>query len=104
MFHTLLNDFHALRLVWSEYRELFGVSPSRIEIINEAGGLFARVVQDEVFDSVLMRLSRLSDPPRSNGKDNLTFRALIPLCPARIQPRLSELSADVEARVQFARN
>jgi hypothetical protein len=62
-------------LKWGEYVELFGTKPSRIDLRNRAAGGFFRVVQDGLWEDVLLHVARLTDAPRSGGRANLTIRA-----------------------------
>jgi hypothetical protein len=61
---------------WSEYVELFGTKESRIVLLNQTAPLFFRIVQDSMWENVLLNIARLTDPPKSQGKYNLTIRRL----------------------------
>src|SRR4249920_2361782 len=76
LFHALRNELAWLYAKWSEYVELFGAKPSRIDLVNKAAGFFFRVVQDSLWEDSLLHVARLTDPPSSAGKDNLTIRRL----------------------------
>ena len=80
VFSELRDDLAWLQVKWSEYRELFGTSPERIELLNRAAGLFFRVLQDSLWEDALLHLCRLTDPPVTRGRHNLTIRALPDLC------------------------
>jgi hypothetical protein len=76
VYHALWKDVAWLNVTWHEYHEMFGTTPKRIDLLNSAAGLFFRIVQDLLWEQTLLHLSRLTDPPRSVGKNNLTLRAL----------------------------
>ena len=76
IYHVLWNEVAWLYAKWEEYVELFGSKPSRIDIVNEAAGQFFRVVQDTLWEDTLLHIARLTDPPRSMSRDNLTVRRL----------------------------
>ena len=61
---------------WGQYRELFGKNAERIELLNRAAPLFVGILQRVFHDDVLLHLARLTDPPNSSGRDNLTVRSL----------------------------
>ena len=105
MFHALSDDVAWLQVKWAEYRELFGTSPERIELLNSAAGLFFRILQDTLWEDALLHLARLTDPPKTRGKHNLTIRALPELCddPA-LRLRVSRLVDDTLAATAFARD
>ncbi len=76
LYHALWNELVWLYWKWEEYEELFGKKPSRIELINKAAGYFFRIVQDSLWEDTLLHITRLTDPPKSAGKENLTIRKL----------------------------
>lgn len=87
LYHELSNELAWLYIKWSEYVELFGTKPSRIDLLNNTAGGFFRVVQDALWDDVLLHIARLTDPVRSRDRRNLTVRAL----PALIdRPKIRE--------------
>src|SRR3990172_5145349 len=76
LYHALWNELAWLYAKWGEYVEMFGTKSSRIELVNQAAGHFFRVVQDSLWEDTLLHIARLTDPPKSRGKDNLTIRRL----------------------------
>src|SRR5207253_9219051 len=78
---------------------------SRIELMNNAAPRFFRMIQDELFDAIVLRIARLTDPPKSTGKPNLSIQQL----PSRIQDQqflkqLSDLVSAAVAAAEFCRN
>src|SRR5437867_12009636 len=73
LYHALYGEVTWLHAKWKQYRILFAESPERIELLNGVAGFFFRVIQDVLWDDVLLHIVRLTDPPRSVGKDNLTL-------------------------------
>ena len=68
----MLRNLHAyIEIKWAEYKELFGTSPRRIELLNSAAGLFFRILQDTLWEDALLHLCRLTDPAKMHGKENL---------------------------------
>jgi hypothetical protein len=105
LYHALSNELAWVYLKWGQYVELFGTKPSRVDLLNRAAGGFFRVVQDSLWEDVLVHITRLTDAPRSAGRSNLTIRALLPLISR------SEVLAEVEGlinaaitRAEFARD
>jgi hypothetical protein len=76
LFHHLWHEVASLHVKWEEYVELFGTKPSRIEILNSSSPMFFRLVQDTIWDATLLHIARLTDPPKSKGKENLTIQGL----------------------------
>ena len=76
LFHELSNECSLLHWKWGEYVILFGSKPERIDLLNEAAGPFFRLVQDYLWEGILLHIARLTDPERSGGKENLTLHRL----------------------------
>lgn len=72
-----LND-HLLDilLLWKQYEALFGVDQGTVSVLNKAAPTFFSVVQAQLWDGVMLGISRLTDPPLSAGKKTLTIRAI----------------------------
>lgn len=64
---------------WAEYVVLFGTSPERVALLNEAAPSFCRLIQDTLWDGVLLHIARLTDPAASFGKPNLSLLAMAAL-------------------------
>lgn len=75
-FFELYRKLVELHMLWQQYRQLFGDSTETIQMLNRTAGLFFKVVQDELWDSVLLGISRMTDPPSTGAKKNLTVRSL----------------------------
>ncbi len=73
-YNALWNEVAYLFTKWSEYDELFGKKPSRVDLLNDAAPTFFYIVQDCMFKDILLHIARLLDPPKSVGKKNLSVR------------------------------
>ena len=58
---------------WEEYLELFGKTSSRIHLLNQSAPVFFKIVQDSLWENIILHLARLTDPPKSAGKNNLRY-------------------------------
>jgi len=65
-----------LHMRWVLYRQLYAKSDPRIALLNDTAGLFFNVVQRTLFNDIVLDLARLTDAPRSAGKDNLTLQRI----------------------------
>ena len=104
LYHALHNEVIWLHAKWLEYRKLYAQSEERIDLLNGTAAFFFRVVQDVLWDDVLMHIARLTDPPKQKKFENLTFRRLPEAVPD--QPLANELRKLVKnalERSQFAR-
>jgi hypothetical protein len=61
---------------WRQYVVLYGTKASRIDLLNEAASAFFRLIQDSLWEDVTLHLARLTDSPKSMGKENLSVRRL----------------------------
>jgi hypothetical protein len=76
VYNALYNDVVWLHMRWKLYRQLFAKSPERLDLLNETAGFFFHVVQDTLWEDVVLQLAKLTDSPKSAGKDNLSLRCL----------------------------
>lgn len=105
LYHALWNELAWLYSKWDEYVELFGSKPSRIELVNKAAGHFFRIVQDSLWEDSLLHIARLTDSPKSHGKENLTIRKLPDLITDEIfRKHLSELIVIAVEKTDFCRD
>src|SRR5690606_37010258 len=80
-FYELYRKLVELHIIWQQYRQLFGDCPDTVGLLNRTSGLFFKIVQDELWDSVLLGVSRMTDPPATGKNKNLTIQSLPPLIP-----------------------
>ena len=59
IFYELQNDLIWLHVKWHQYRVLYGSTPERIDLLNDAAPLAFRVVEDALWDDH-ERLERIS--------------------------------------------
>ena len=74
LYDALWQEVAGLHGKWSEYAALFGTRESRVDLLNQAAPYFFRIVQDSLWEDVLLHIARLTDPPKSAGKSNLTVQ------------------------------
>ena len=95
-YHALQNEVTWIHAKWLEYRKLYAGSEKRVDLLNRVAGFFFRVVQDVLWEDVLLHIARLTDPLKSAGKPNLTIHRLAELIPV---PNVAE---DVRQLVHVA--
>jgi AbiU2 len=107
LYSALWQQIATVHVYWKEYVELFGSKPERIELLNRAAPAFFHMLQDELWDAALLRISRLTDPPKTGraGRQNLTIQALPTLIgDAALKARVVQLVADAVAEAEFCRD
>lgn len=79
VFYLLWSEVEEIYAKWGEFTELYVNKSMRVDLLNHAAGFFFRIVQDVLWENVLLHLSRLTDPERTGKKENLTICILPPL-------------------------
>ncbi|MFA0924588.1 AbiU2 domain-containing protein [Xanthomonas fragariae] len=77
-FYELFRKLIELHVLWQQYRQLFE-DDTTVHLLNRTARLFFKIVQDELWDSVLLGISRMTDPTVTGKKKNLTIQSLPPL-------------------------
>lgn len=105
VFHELEREVTWLHTKWGEYVELFGTRPSRIELVNKASPLFFGIIQDALWDDVILSIARLTDPSRTFDKENLTIKKLPELINSEsLKTQLEQLIGLTDKAVTFCRD
>ncbi len=103
-FYELYRKLVELNVLWQQYRQLFGGDPDTVHLLNRTSGFFFKIVQDELWDSVLLGVSRMTDPPTTGKKKNLTIQSLPPLISdAKLQGEVQDLCDKALVAAEFAR-
>lgn len=104
VFFQLEQDVSALFCQWNEFVTAFGTNNERIELLNRAASGFARSYQDALLHDVLVGLSRITDNPKTMGKDNLAITRLPDLLEGDIKLEVEELVRVAKSSAEFARD
>jgi hypothetical protein len=104
LFYRCWNEGAWLHLKWGEYLILFGTKSERVQLLNRTAPSFFRVVQDSLWEDLLLHLCRLTDPPHSVGKENLTVQRLPALVADVIRPTVQETLKRLIDQSEFARD
>jgi hypothetical protein len=76
LFYALWQELNWLYAKWEEYLVLYVAKPSRIDLLNRVAPHFFRIIQDVLWEDIILHIARLTDPPKSAGKATLTIRRL----------------------------
>jgi hypothetical protein len=93
-YHALWNEVVWLNMKWQEFETLFAHSAERLELLNRVAPHYLWQQQITMWEDVLLALARITDPPRSVGKDNLTIQGLDKVLP---DPALAQEVRDLIA-------
>jgi len=75
-YEALWQEIVWLHSKWAEYLALYGTKESRVVLLNKAAPRFARLIQVTLWEDVVLHIARLTDLPKSAGKQNLTVQSL----------------------------
>ncbi len=64
---------------WKLHKDLFQGSAYQCELFNESGSNVWVALRESLLDAIFMDISRLLDPTKSFGKDNLSIERLLPM-------------------------
>lgn len=104
-FGLLAYECQMLYLEWLEYKVLFGTSPDRIALLNEAAPAFFGRIQNTLWEVILLRIARLMDPPNSGGsKENVTLLRLPRLVDPAIRCKLDILLGVAQENCAFSQD
>ena len=102
--HELSQELVWLNSKWQEYLDLFAHSQSRVDQLTDAAPFFFGMIQQVLFNDVLLHLARLTDPPSTGGRQNLTLQRLPPLVKASLRRRAERRLRAVIKNTEFARD
>jgi hypothetical protein len=66
---------------WGEYEALYGTKESRTALMNRSAPRLFKIVQDSLWEVILLHIARLADPPETGKKENLSIQRLLLLEP-----------------------
>jgi hypothetical protein len=103
--HRLYKECVWLHMKWREYVALYGVNTGRIDILNAAAPFSVRIVEDVVWNDVLLHIARLTDPPRTaQRRETLSIGQLPNFVDATLQDAVRAGVEKAESRAKFARD
>ena len=73
---ALKNEVTWIHGRWIMYRQLYGTSPERIDILNCTASTFFVILGEVLLRDVQLSLSKLADQPKTSGRRNMTLSAL----------------------------
>jgi hypothetical protein len=107
LYSALWQAVATVHVYWKEYVELFGSKPERIDLLNRAAPAFFHMLQEELWELALLRISRLTDPAKTGraGRLNLTIQALPGLISdATLKAQVTKLVEDAVIETAFYRD
>lgn len=104
-FTALRSELIWIHAKWKEYLLLFADSPERIDLLTKVAGPFFAMLQQTLFEDIVLQLARLTDHRKTCGKDNLTINRLTCLVSdQQCKTEMEKLVASANATCEFARS
>jgi hypothetical protein len=101
-FHHCCQELWRVSSSWDRYEALFA-NQERVDLLNRSSGNFWYAIQGITFESVLLGLCRLTDPPKTGSKTNLSVKTLVELEPSKHKVRLRQCADYAIKKTAFAR-
>jgi hypothetical protein len=76
-FEKLDSDLVELHADWALFKQLYGKSSPRVDLLNKVAASFFSRLQWIMLRDVIISISRLLDPPRMRGSENLVLEQLV---------------------------
>ena len=77
IFTRIKKEIINLHGEWTVYRQLYGTNERRIDLLNASAPYFFHTVQLVLLDDIALTLSKLTDPKKYSGYENLSLKQLI---------------------------
>lgn len=91
-----------LHVIWDQFFALYA-DASTVAVLNRNSGLFFKIVQDVLWDRVLLGICRLLDPDVKGRDKNLTLRSLPPLITdVEFKAKVQQACDDASLTAKFA--
>ena len=102
---ALFQEFASLNLYWKEFLELFATNDKRITRMNKSAPGFFQMLQEQQFETNMSHLARLTDSPKSVGKENLTIQNLPELVTdPGLKAELENFVEEIKEKTKFCRD
>lgn len=105
VYSELWQHLARLHQTWGHFEEVFAASAEAVSVLNATAPNFFRTVQDTVWESVLLRIARLTDRSRTSGKENLSFMRLSQyVVDAALLKKVRASTEELSSAANFARD
>ena len=105
LYDSLYNEIVWIESKWIEFRELFGIKESRIELMNKTAPFFFYMIQNVLWENLLLGIARITDPKATSGKKNITINALSDyIADIEFKSTLDNLITEIISESDFCRD
>lgn len=101
----LWRDLTWLHIKWEEFKTLYGTSEKEFALMNSVAPNFFGQIEQLLWGDLMLHISRLTDPPRSVGRQNLSLNQLpLLIMEPALKNEVESLVAAAVSRSAFARD
>ena len=94
IYNRLYREIIFIHHKWSEFESLYGQGDDPIKSMNKFAPFFFYIVQNNLFDDVILNICRITDPIKTLGKYNITIQ----LFPEHVEKEIrSSIAEQVES-------
>ena len=105
IYDALWQEVAWLHGKWADYVALFGTTESRVSLLNSTAPTFFNLVQDSIWENILLHIGRMTDPTATAKKQNLTIQRLPELIDRpETRRKVEEMISTALASSGFARD
>lgn len=79
LFFAIDKEVKWLHMIWAYYIQLYQTKNEHYEIMKSIAPAFFKVIQNILFNEFVLTLNRLTDKPKTSGRDNASLEQLIEL-------------------------
>ena len=103
-YNFLYNEIVTTQTLYNEFSFLYIESDKRMNVMNETAPFFFFLLQKVFWEYILLGISRVTDPPKSGSKKNITIRSFPTLITdMQIQPEIIKNVDEIINDSEFCR-
>jgi len=77
LFGPINDDVTWLHTIWDLYLQLYGTNPKYLDVMNMSAPQFFAILENVLFEELILIVGRLTDAPRTSGHENASIERLI---------------------------
>lgn len=77
LLEEIKQDTWRLRHIWTTFRFLYAGEKKNVDVLNATAAGFFSMTQRLMFDDVILKICRLTDPAKNRQQENLTLKRLV---------------------------
>lgn len=99
-FDAIHREVVVLHFKWTYFLQLFG-HQAGVKILNASAPALFKVIEDAMFYDIALSVMRLIDPPKTLGRQNLSFSALVlEIDDAQLRKQVVDIETQIAAKTR----